>query len=54
MLPVFWEDNYFALMPGESKEVAVSYPTTGASAPGPVVVEAEAWNAPLARADGSR
>jgi exo-1,4-beta-D-glucosaminidase len=54
ILPVYWDDNYFALMPGEVKEVEVAYPATGAGAPGPVVVEAEAWNAPSIRAEGSR
>ncbi len=24
ILPVFWEDNYFSLMPGEKRELAVS------------------------------
>ena len=23
ILPVFWEDNYFSLMPGEKREIAV-------------------------------
>jgi exo-1,4-beta-D-glucosaminidase len=48
VLPVYWEDNYFALMPGETREVRVTYPTRPASG-GPVttpVVEATAWNAP--------
>jgi exo-1,4-beta-D-glucosaminidase len=43
-LPVFWDDNYFALLPGESREIAVSYPAGGEAA-----VEAEAWNAPSVR-----
>ena len=43
-LPVHWDDNYFALLPGESREVAVSFPAGGAP-----VVEAEAWNAPAVR-----
>ena len=25
-LPVFWDDNYFALLPGERREVGVSRP----------------------------
>jgi exo-1,4-beta-D-glucosaminidase len=26
LAPVFWDDNYFELMPGEQREVAVVYP----------------------------
>jgi exo-1,4-beta-D-glucosaminidase len=48
VLPVLWEDNYFALMPGEAREIQVSFPTTYAErgrvqAP---AIEVEAWNAP--------
>jgi exo-1,4-beta-D-glucosaminidase len=47
LLPVFWEDNYFELFPGESRELQVAY------SPGPEqarpVLEAEAWNAPGSR-----
>jgi len=45
-LPVFWDDNYLALLPGESRELAVSYPAGGTGTP---VIEAEAWNAPAVR-----
>jgi exo-1,4-beta-D-glucosaminidase len=41
--PVFWDDNYFALLPGESREVAVSYTSRAAARP---LIEAAAWNAP--------
>jgi exo-1,4-beta-D-glucosaminidase len=47
VLPVFWEDNYFELFPGEKRELRVSY-LPGAR-PGPLAVEAEAWNVPGAR-----
>jgi exo-1,4-beta-D-glucosaminidase len=40
ILPVFWEDNYFALLPGEKRELTVSFPTP----PGRARVSAEAWN----------
>ena len=33
-LPVSWDDNYFALLPGEKREVRVSYPR-GAASPRP-------------------
>ena len=40
LLPVLWEDNYFTLLPGESREVDVSYPAGAGTA----TVEALAWN----------
>jgi len=30
ILPVLWEDNYFELMPGESREITAEFPQTGA------------------------
>ncbi len=45
ILPVFWQDNYFALLPGETRELAVSFPNGAAG----VTVTAEAWNAAVAR-----
>ena len=45
-LPVLWDDNYFALLPGETREVRVSYPDGDA----PAAVEAQAWNGPSASA----
>jgi exo-1,4-beta-D-glucosaminidase len=42
ILPVFWADNYFELLPGERREVSVSYPRVdGAGRPR---VTADAWN----------
>ena len=44
ILPVFWQDNYFELFPGETREIRVSYPRPRG---GPAVeprVEVEAWN----------
>jgi exo-1,4-beta-D-glucosaminidase len=47
LLPVFWDDNYFELLPGEVREVRVAYPfRRDAAAPR---LDAEAWNVPLAR-----
>ncbi len=40
LLPVFWDDNYFALLPGEEREIGVTV-TRPAKAPS---IEAEAWN----------
>jgi exo-1,4-beta-D-glucosaminidase len=42
ILPVFWEDNYFELFPGEKREIAVSWPRRSDTTP--PRVEAEAWN----------
>ena len=43
MLPVLWEDNYFPLLPGESRQVAATYRASdlGRAAP---VVEVDGWN----------
>ena len=49
ILPVFWEDNYFELMPGEKRDVRVAWPRHQAR--GNVAVEAEAWNVARARHD---
>jgi len=42
ILPVYWEDNYLALFPGEKRELRVAYARGAATNP---VVTAEAWNA---------
>jgi exo-1,4-beta-D-glucosaminidase len=39
VLPVLWEDNYFPLLPGETRTVTAKFPGRG-----PVVVEAAPWN----------
>jgi exo-1,4-beta-D-glucosaminidase len=43
VLPVLWEDNYFALLPGETRKLSATYSARdlGRSAP---VVQLEAWN----------
>ncbi|MGH9320924.1 MAG: glycoside hydrolase family 2 protein [Vicinamibacteria bacterium] len=47
ILPVFWDDNYFALFPGEKREIRVAYPRkSGGATP---VVEVEAWNVTKSR-----
>jgi exo-1,4-beta-D-glucosaminidase len=40
LLPVYWEDNYFELFPGETREIRVRYPPTSQQPR----VEVEAWN----------
>jgi exo-1,4-beta-D-glucosaminidase len=43
ILPVFWEDNYIELMPGESREISAKYlPTTDISEPLEMTVAG--WN----------
>jgi exo-1,4-beta-D-glucosaminidase len=44
LLPVYWEANYFELMPGEQRAVRVSSPRRGAART--LAVEADAWNVP--------
>jgi exo-1,4-beta-D-glucosaminidase len=42
ILPVFWDDNYVALFPGEKREMRAAYPRRdGLAVPD---VEVEAWN----------
>jgi exo-1,4-beta-D-glucosaminidase len=40
LLPVFWDDNYVALLPGESRDIAVEY----SGAPGSLSLRVEGWN----------
>jgi exo-1,4-beta-D-glucosaminidase len=37
VLPVIWEDNYFALMPGEKREIAATYRKANAGSRLPIV-----------------
>jgi exo-1,4-beta-D-glucosaminidase len=43
VLPVLWEDNYFALLPGETRQVTATYSPSEMGSAKPVV-EAAAWN----------
>jgi exo-1,4-beta-D-glucosaminidase len=40
IVPVFWEDNYFSLLPGEKREVAVRFGETAT----PAVLEVDGFN----------
>ena len=43
ILPVFWDDNYIELMPGESREINARYlPASNLS--GPLALTVEGWN----------
>lgn len=46
-LPVYWDDNYFTLWPGETRELRVAYPRPARATT--LAVTAEAWNAPRTR-----
>jgi exo-1,4-beta-D-glucosaminidase len=43
VVPVFWEENYFSLLPGESREVTVSYPIRSLEGKA-AVVEVDGYN----------
>jgi len=43
VLPVLWDDNYVTLLPGESRSVRASYPSS-ATPGGSAVVRVEGWN----------
>ena len=41
VLPVLWEDNYFPLLPGQTRQVTATYGSLGKVNP---VIEVEGWN----------
>ncbi len=43
ILPVFWDDNYIELMPGESREISARYLSTS-DVSGPLELTVEGWN----------
>ncbi len=45
VLPVFWEDNYFSLLPGEIREIKVMLPENSLPA-GSAILRYEGWNVP--------
>lgn len=46
VLPVFYSDNYFSLLPGETREVTLEFAKTSLAGESPKVFE-EGWNMPL-------
>ncbi len=48
ILPVWWEDNYITLLPGEQREIAVRYRTSDAAGAGPLLA-VDGWNVSPAR-----
>jgi len=45
VLPVIWQDNYFSLLPGEGREITVTYKVKDVGA-GSAVLGVEGWNGP--------
>jgi exo-1,4-beta-D-glucosaminidase len=43
VVPVFWDDNYFTLLPGESREISAIYSADGMSGKNPKLV-CDGWN----------
>jgi exo-1,4-beta-D-glucosaminidase len=43
VLPVLWEDNYFSLLPGETREITATHDAADVGA-GTIRVTAEGWN----------
>jgi exo-1,4-beta-D-glucosaminidase len=41
ILPVYWDDNYVSVFPGEKREIKVAFPKSGSGKP---AVEFEGWN----------
>jgi exo-1,4-beta-D-glucosaminidase len=41
--PVFWEDNYFSLLPGEKREVAATYDVSALDGT-PAALGVDGWN----------
>ena len=44
VVPIFWNDNYFSLLPGEKQEVSARFDATHEV--GPPVLTLDAWNVP--------
>jgi exo-1,4-beta-D-glucosaminidase len=43
VLPIFWEDNYFSLLPGEKRELKATYKAKDLAGAAPVV-QVDGWN----------
>ena len=42
IVPIFWDDNYFSLLPGESREISARYDSSAAK--GPPRLQVAGWN----------
>ncbi len=43
VLPILWQDNYFSLLPGETRQISASYKSEGLDRTSPLV-EVQGWN----------
>ena len=43
VLPILWQDNYFPLLPGETRQITASYQSEGLGQ-SPPLVEVQGWN----------
>jgi exo-1,4-beta-D-glucosaminidase len=46
ILPVYWQDNYVSLLPGERREIAVAWPAASRAV---AFMTIEGWNVPAMR-----
>jgi exo-1,4-beta-D-glucosaminidase len=53
LVPIFWDDNYFSLLPGEEKSVSATYDVTDAEDKSPVL-ELDGYNIAPATANLSQ
>ena len=53
LVPIFWDDNYFSLLPGEEKSVSATYDVTDAEGKSPVL-ELDGYNVAPATANLSQ
>jgi hypothetical protein len=47
VLPAIYSDNYFSLLPGESKTITIQFDTGNPAASGPLQLVLNGWNVPL-------
>jgi exo-1,4-beta-D-glucosaminidase len=52
LVPIFWDDNYFSLLPGEEKTVSATYDASDAEGKSPVL-ELDGYNVVAATASPS-
>ena len=48
VLPVIWQDNYFSLLPGESKEITAAYRASDLAGSNALLV-VDGWNSPVVK-----
>ena len=53
LTPIFWEDNYFSLLPGESRSMTAKFDPSSLGGK-EAVVELDGWNVASATLGGSQ